>query len=33
MGRRKRIPTADEITTLFKGAAPEFRLIYTGLLQ
>jgi integrase len=33
MGRRERIPTADEIATLLKGATPEFRLIYTGLLQ
>jgi integrase len=33
VGRRERIPTADEIATLLKGASPEFRLIYTGLLQ
>jgi integrase len=33
MGRRERIPTAEEIGTLLKGASPEFRLIYTGLLQ
>jgi integrase len=33
MGRRERIPTADEIGTLLKHASPEFRLIYTGLSQ
>jgi integrase len=33
MGRRERIPTADEIAALLKGASPEFRLIYTGLSQ
>ena len=33
MGRRERIPTAEEITALLRGAPPEFRLIYTGLLQ
>jgi len=33
MGRRERIPTAEEIAALLKGATPEFRLIYTGLLQ
>ena len=26
-------PTPDEIGTLLKGASPEFRVIYTGLLQ
>jgi integrase len=33
MGRRERIPSAHEIAVLLKGASPEFRLIYTGLLQ
>jgi integrase/recombinase XerD len=33
MGRRERIPSAEEIAALLKGASPEFRLIYTGLLQ
>jgi integrase len=33
MGRRERIRTADEITTLLKRANPAFRLIYTGLSQ
>jgi hypothetical protein len=28
MGRRERIPTAEEIAALLKGASPEFRLIY-----
>jgi integrase len=33
MGRRERIPTADEIATLLRRAKPAFRLIYTGLSQ
>jgi integrase len=33
MGRRERIPTADEIATLLRPTKPEFRLIYTGLSQ
>ena len=31
--RRERIPRAEEIVTLLKGASPAFRLIYTGLSQ
>jgi integrase len=33
MGRRERIPTAEEIAALLKCASQEFRLIYTALLQ
>jgi integrase len=33
MGRRDRIPTADEIAALLRLANPDFRLIYTALLQ
>jgi len=33
IGRRERIPTAEEIAVLLKGASPAFRLIYTGLSQ
>jgi len=33
MGRRERIPTAEEIGRLLEHASPEFRLIYTALAQ
>jgi integrase len=33
IGRRERIPTAEEIAALLKVASPAFRLIYTGLSQ
>jgi integrase len=33
IGRRERIPTAEEIAALLKRASPAFRLIYTGLSQ
>ncbi len=33
VGRRERIPTADEIVKLLANAAPDFRLIYTALSQ